>query len=105
MNENEQNEYTVGLSPWINEYKTPGPIITEEVSAPTAEQKSKNTAELYKACQDEVLRRLANTPDRLGRSQMWKVNAIKEDIANKRTDSSVMDWLAQEVITMMEKYF
>ncbi len=104
MNEHEQDEYTVSLSPWINEYKTPGPIVKTPQVAPPETPQAKQ-AELYRLCQEEVLKRLAETPDRLGRSQMWKVNAIKEDIANKRADSGAMDWLAKEVIAMMEKYF
>jgi hypothetical protein len=108
MNEYGQDDFATSLSPWINEYLNETKSTQVSDGKPfnlTIEQKQKGMAEVYRLCQDEVLRRLADTPDNLGRSQMWKVNAIKEDIKNKKTDTSAMTWLAKEVAAMVEKYF
>jgi hypothetical protein len=71
----------------------------------SAEERRQKQAELFKICQDEVIRRWASGVDEKGRSTLWKANAAREDIANQRPDSSIMDALAKEVCAMMEKYF
>ena len=102
MNDNEQDTYTVALSPWINEYRTPGPIVTEK-PAPKAPTTESNSAAIYRKCHAEVLKRLEQSQDRLGRSLKWKADAIREDLAAGR-NNSYTDEFAKEVVALAEKY-
>ena len=57
---------------------------------------------IYQLAQDAVFKKLASTPDRLGRSQQWKIDAIKEDMATHR-ESGLLDEFLKEVIALAEK--
>ncbi len=57
---------------------------------------------IYQMAQEEVFKKLASTPDRLGRSQQWKIDAIKEDMANHH-ESGLLDEFMKEVIALAEK--
>ncbi len=101
------DDYTVGLSPWINEYtdkETPASAV--KVKSPSKPKKlsRKEGADIFRKCQEEVFKRLATTPDRLGRSQQWKLNAIKSDLA-AGVDNDFTDWFAKEVSKLAERYF
>jgi hypothetical protein len=57
---------------------------------------------IYRLAQEEVFKKLASTPDRLGRSQQWKIDAIKEDMANHH-ESGLLNEFLKEVIALAEK--
>ena len=100
---NEQDQYTVSLTPWLNEYGQPTTVVNQTSPEVKPVETISNTAEVYRKCQEEVLARLLKTPDCLGRSQLWKVNAIKEDLAIHR-ETAAMDWFVKEVVALAEKY-
>ena len=57
---------------------------------------------IYQMAQEAVFEKLAKTPDRLGRSQQWKIDAIKEDMATHH-ESGLLDEFMKEVIALAEK--
>jgi hypothetical protein len=91
---NDQDEYTVSLSPWINEYNTPGPVVVD------APKPKAGAAELYKICQAEVIKRLAGDP-----KNKWRVDHIEEALKSGKYEGSSMELLAHETAILMEKYF
>jgi hypothetical protein len=66
----------------------------------SAEEKKKNAAELYRICQDEVIKRLQDDP-----KNIWRIPYIEEALKNHKYEGSSMDFLAHETAKLMEKYF
>ncbi len=85
---NETGIEPLGLSPWVNEEK-PAPAVT-----------TKNITEIYKLCQDEVIKRLSQDP-----KESWRVPYIEEALKTHDYSGSSMELLASEVNKLVEKYF
>ena len=74
-----------------------------ETASKTIGVKESSGAEIYRKCQEEVLKRLEKSNDNLGRSMKWKAIAIREDLAAHR-DTAAVDWFTKEVISLAERY-
>jgi hypothetical protein len=69
----------------------------------TLSKKTGTDPDVYRLAQEEVLKRLEASTDRLGRSMKWKAEAIREDLADKK-DNTYTQEFAKEVIALAEKY-
>ena len=65
-------------------------------------KKTGTDPEVYRLAQEEILKRMAESTDRLGRSMKWKAEAIREDLAEKK-DNTYTQEFAKEVIALAEK--